>query len=83
MYRGLVEPEKRINLLFDQVRRQYHVIGNLTGAMTKRYICEDCNKSCKYGKKHTRVQTISECIVPHPCIPSRPRIPLTCAPDTL
>ena len=42
MYRRDVESDKRINLLFDA--HHYHVIGNLTGAMAKRYICEGCNK---------------------------------------
>jgi len=32
MYQGHVESEKRINFLFDEVTRRYHVIGNLTGA---------------------------------------------------
>jgi len=36
MYQGHVESDKRINLLFDEVTRHYHVIGNLTGAMAKR-----------------------------------------------
>jgi len=31
MYQGHVESNKRVNLLFDEVIRHYHVIGNLTG----------------------------------------------------
>ena len=59
MYQGLVDSDKRINLLVDEVRQHYHVIANLTGAMAKRYICEDCNKGCKYGVVHTE-QTRSD-----------------------
>ena len=33
MYDGHVESYKRINLLFDEVTSQYHVMGWLTGAM--------------------------------------------------
>ena len=54
MYQGHVESDKRINLLFDEVTRHYHVIVNLTGSMAKRYICEGCNKGCTYGCKHLR-----------------------------
>jgi len=36
MYQGHVESDKRFNLLFDEVTRHYHVIGNLTGGMAKR-----------------------------------------------
>ena len=35
-----VTSDKRVNLLYDDVTRHYHVIANLTGAMSKRYICE-------------------------------------------
>ena len=38
MYQSLVESDKRINLLFDEVTRHYHVIANLTGVMAKRYV---------------------------------------------
>jgi hypothetical protein len=34
---GRVECEKRLNLLYDDVTRHYHVITSLTGAMTKRH----------------------------------------------
>ena len=36
MFQGQYEPDRRINLLFDEVTKHYHVIGNLTGAMAKR-----------------------------------------------
>jgi len=72
MYQGHVESEKRINLLFDEVTRHYHVIGYLTGAMANRYICEGCNKGCKYGVVDTCEQT---CMVRPPCKYAGPRIP--------
>jgi len=75
MYQGHVESEKRINLLFDEVTRHYHVIGNLTGAMAKRYVCECCNKDCRYGASHTCEQTCSDCMVSPPCKYAGPRIP--------
>jgi hypothetical protein len=74
MYQGLVDSDKRINLLVDEVRQHYHVIANLTEAMAKRYICEDCNKGCKYGVVHTE-QTRSDCMVNPPCISAGLRIP--------
>jgi len=60
MYQGHVESDKRINLLFDDVIRHYHVICNLTGAMAKRYVCEGCNKGCEYGVVHTCEQTCND-----------------------
>ena len=39
MFEEQVTSEKRVNLLYDEVNRHYHVIADLTGAMSKRYIC--------------------------------------------
>jgi len=36
MFEGQVESAKRLNLLYDDVDRHYHVITNLTGSMAKR-----------------------------------------------
>ena len=47
---GQVESEKRINLVYDGVKRHYHVINNLTGVMARRYICKGCNKGCRRGE---------------------------------
>ena len=52
----------------------YHVIGSLTGAMAKRYVCEGCNKRCRYGVVHTCEQTVVSMVRP-PCISVRRRIP--------
>ena len=45
MFEGRVESSKRLNLLYDDVERHYHVITNLTGAMGRRNVCKACNKS--------------------------------------
>jgi len=44
MFQGQVESDKRINFLFNEVSQQYHVIAYLTGAMSKRNVCEACKK---------------------------------------
>jgi hypothetical protein len=46
MFEGQVNLSKRINLLYDDVERHYHVITNLTGAMSRRFVCKACNKAC-------------------------------------
>jgi len=38
IFDGQGTSEKRINQLYDDVNRHYHVIANLTGAMVKRYV---------------------------------------------
>ena len=75
MYQGLVETDKCINRSFDEVTRHYHVIANMTGAMAKRYVCDGCNKVCKYSVVHTCEQTFSDCMVRPPCISTGIRIP--------
>ena len=35
MFDGQVKTEKRLNLIYDDVARHYHVIVNITGAMAK------------------------------------------------
>jgi hypothetical protein len=39
IFDGMVDSERRLNLLYDDVTRYYHVITSLTGAMAKRYVC--------------------------------------------
>jgi ABC-type lipopolysaccharide export system ATPase subunit len=36
--------QKRINLVYDDVNRYFHVINNLTGAMARGYVCRGCKK---------------------------------------
>jgi len=40
MFEGQVASVKRINLLYDDVERNYHVITNLTGAMARKWVCK-------------------------------------------
>ena len=49
IFEGQVTSEKRVNLLYDEDNLHYHVITILTGAMSKRYICEACNQSSRSG----------------------------------
>ena len=44
MFEGRVDYSKRLNLLYDEVHKYYHVITKLTGAIAKRYVCKACNK---------------------------------------
>jgi hypothetical protein len=46
VFDGQTESEKRINLLHDDTTRHYHVITNITAAMSKRYVCKGCGKGC-------------------------------------
>jgi hypothetical protein len=75
MYQEHVESDKRINLLYNEVTRNYHVIGSVTGAMAKRYVCEGRNKGCEYGVVHTSEQTSSDCMLRPPCKYMEPTIP--------
>jgi hypothetical protein len=43
---GQIESQKRINLLYDESERHYHVSTKFTGAMAKQYVCKSCNKGC-------------------------------------
>jgi hypothetical protein len=52
IFEGQVTSEQRVNLLYDDVERHFHVIANLTGAMAKRYICEARNKSYRSDVAH-------------------------------
>ena len=47
-----VVSEKRVNLLYDEATRHFHVIANVTGAMSKQFICEGCSKVCRSGVTH-------------------------------
>ena len=64
MYQGLVDSDKRINLLFVEVAK-------LTGGMAKRYDFE----GFKYGVVHSCTHTCSNCMLIPPCMSVGPRIP--------
>jgi hypothetical protein len=44
MFDGHVESEKGIILPYDDVTKYYHVIGNLTAALSRKYVCKVCNR---------------------------------------
>jgi len=75
MYEGRVESSKRLNLLYDDVERHFHVITNLTGAKARRYVCKACNKSCRRDVSHVCDQTCSDCVMIPPCAFEDIRIP--------
>jgi len=75
IFEGKLTSERRVNLLYDDVTRHYLVIANLTGAMSKRYICEGCSKSCRSSVTHKCSEACTDCLSIHPCIGSDVRIP--------
>jgi len=75
MFVGRVKSAKRLNLLYDDVERHYHVIANLTGAMARRYVCKAYNKSCRRAVTHVCDQTCSDCMMSLPCAFEYIRIP--------
>jgi hypothetical protein len=75
MFEGRVESPTRINLLYDEVTRHYHVIGSLTGDMAKRFVCKGCGKGGHSDTEHKCDQTCSDCMANPPCMISGVRIP--------
>jgi hypothetical protein len=73
MYEGQVTSHLRINLMYDG--EDYNVITNLTGAMTRRYVCPACNKGCKRGERHSCEATCNSCTASPPCEWDHARIP--------
>jgi len=67
MFEGQVDSPKRLNILYDEVERHYHVIANLTVAMAKKYVCKGRSKACKRDVAHVCDQTCSNCMVSQPC----------------
>jgi len=67
LYEGHVDSPKHLNLLCDDVERDYHVITNLTVAVAKMYVCKACYKWCGRDITHVCDQTCSDCIASPPC----------------
>ena len=65
MFEGRVKATERLNLLYDEVTRHYHVIGNLRAAMARRYVCKACGKGCRSDVSQTCDQTCSCCMASH------------------
>ena len=74
MFEGQLDAAKRLNILYDDVERHYHVILNLTGAMSREYVCEGCNKACTSDVTHVCDQTCSDWMANTPCAFSNVRI---------
>jgi len=64
---GQVESTKRFNILFDDVKRHYHVIAKLTGAKARKFVCTGCKKSCTSDVTHACDQMCSDCMAYPPC----------------
>jgi hypothetical protein len=75
MFDGQVESEKTINLLYDDVSHHYHVINNVTGALSWKYFCKGCNKGCESGITIRCQETCSDCMSVPPCPYADVRIP--------
>jgi hypothetical protein len=75
IFQGQVDSPKKINLLYDDVEQHYHVIVNITGAMAKKYVCNDCKKSSASDATHRCEQTCSDCMTSPPCVYTSVRIP--------
>ena len=57
MFEGRVDATERLSLLYDEVTRHYHVIGKLSAAMARQYVCKSCGKGCRSDVTHTCDQT--------------------------
>ena len=62
VFDGQVESGKRINLLYDEVSRLYHVITSLTGALAKEYLCRGCSKGYTLHAIQKCHQTCIDCM---------------------
>jgi len=75
MYEVRVESAKRLNLLYDDVERHYHVITDLMSAMAKLYFCQACNKIYWRDVTHVCEETCSDCMMSPPCAFEDIRVP--------
>jgi len=60
MFEVHVDSNKRLNLLYDDIDKHYHVITNVVVAMAKNYFCKPCNLRCRSDAAHNCDQTCSE-----------------------
>jgi hypothetical protein len=51
MFERKVETSERTNL-YDEVNLHYHVIGNLTRAVAKSFVCKASGKGCRRDITH-------------------------------
>jgi len=62
MFEWYVDSHKRINLLYDDVERHYHVIVNITGVMAKKYVYKACKKVGRRDVTYICDQTFNDCV---------------------
>jgi len=74
MFEGQVDSPKRLNILNDEVERNYHLIAKLTTATAKKYVSKGCSKACKRDITHVCDQTCSDYMVRPPCAFAEVRI---------
>ena len=75
MFEGRVDTPESLNPLYDEVTWHYHVTGDLTAAMARRYVCKACGKGCRSHVTHTCDKTCTSCMVSPPCVVTGLRIP--------
>jgi len=75
MFDGKVDSKKRLNLVYDEVHHHFHVINNVTGALSQNYFCKGCNKGYGSGVTHRCQETCSDCMSVPPCPYHDVRIP--------
>ena len=75
IFEGQVVSETRVNLVYDEATSYFHVIANLTDAMSKRFICKAYSKSYRSGVTHKCSEACSDCLSIPPCISTDVRIP--------
>jgi len=60
MFERQVDTPNRINPLYDDVERHYHVFVNITDAMEKSFMYIASNKACSSDATHICDQTCSD-----------------------
>jgi len=61
MFERQVDSFKRINLLYDDVEKYYHVITKFTAATVRSYVSKACIESCTNDVTHVCDHTCSDC----------------------
>jgi len=77
MFEGQIDFTKRLNILYDDVERQYRVIAKLTGVMARKYVCKGCNKHVQVTSRTSATRRVATAgpAPPTPCAFSNFRIP--------
>ena len=59
IFEGQVDSTKRLNILYDDVEHQYHVIANLTAAIARKFVCEGCKEACTSDVRHPATRNVA------------------------